>query len=70
MDFNSPKFFANNPGNAVSPNFLPPKFLTMWYIVTDVDYNSGKCFNVSIMFSNVSVTIPIVHVSIVGLYYH
>ena len=26
--------------------------------------------NISIMFPNVSVTIPIVHVLIVGLYYH
>ena len=30
----------------------------------------GSCFNVSITFANISVMIPIVHISIVGLYYH
>ena len=30
----------------------------------------GSCFNISITFANVSVTIPILRVLIVGLYYH
>ena len=40
------------------------------YIVTDADCDCGRYFNIFITFPNVSVTYPIVLISIMGLYSH
>ena len=52
----------------ISPNLKLTAQLA--YIVTDTDCDCGRYFNIFIMFPNVSVTYPMVLISIMGLYSH
>ena len=52
----------------ICPNLMLTAQLA--YIVTDADCDCGRYFNVFIMFPNISMTYPIVLISIMGLYSH
>ena len=69
--------YKTDKGSCVITNMLHfrhPKNLKLItqlaYIVTDADCDCGRYFNVFKTFSNISMTYPIVLISIMGLYSH